>query len=124
MDLERVRNNQRRCRARQKEYIASLENKIRQYESVGIEPETNRKLEQLATENKSLKRLLHSLGLHDNFLEAYYSAVQVTPNLSLTSAEDESSFQSNIFAPPSLPLNIVQVRGSDAVWVISQDLTR
>ncbi|KAL6156819.1 hypothetical protein ACJQWK_06857 [Exserohilum turcicum] len=58
VDLERVRNNQRRCRARQKEYIARLEDQIRQYEDVGIEHRANQQIESLTTENRLLKRLL------------------------------------------------------------------
>ncbi|KAL5404851.1 hypothetical protein PMIN06_012459 [Paraphaeosphaeria minitans] len=115
-DLERVRNNQRRCRARQKEYIASLENKIRQYENVSAESETNQKLEQLAAENKSLKRLLHSLGLRDGFLEAYRNAMQVAPNLSLTSSlGNQSCSQANICTSPSLSLDILQPRMTQMV---------
>ncbi|KAF2621317.1 hypothetical protein BU25DRAFT_416225 [Macroventuria anomochaeta] len=94
-DLERIRNNQRRCRARQKEYIASLEDKIRQQEGVGIERATNQKLEELATENKSLKRLLQSLGLRDEFLEAYSNAVRIAPNISWSPLDNEHCAQAN-----------------------------
>ena len=88
-DLERIRNNQRRCRARQKEYIASLEEKIRQYEGMSIETTVNQKLEELATENRSLKRLLQVLGLRDEFLNAYSNAVRIAPDISWPLLGDE-----------------------------------
>ncbi|PVI02578.1 hypothetical protein DM02DRAFT_298805 [Periconia macrospinosa] len=114
-DLERVRNNQRRCRARQKEYIASLENRIHQYESAGAESETNKKLEQLAAENKSLKKLLHSLGLRDDFLQAYRNAMQIAPNLSLTSLLDNQSYsQAKNCRSPSLFLDVEQPHTTQA----------
>jgi hypothetical protein len=81
-DLERIRNNQRRCRARQKEYIATLEDKIRQYEGMNIESTTKQKLDDLATKNRSLKRLLQFLGLRDEFLDAYSNAVRIAPDIS------------------------------------------
>ena len=124
-DLERVRNNQRRCRARQKEYIASLENKVRQYESVSAESVANEKLEKLSTENKSLKQLLHSLGLRDGFLEAYCSAMQVASNLSPISAlRNQSCPQVELCASPSLSLGILQVCESEGLWNASKFLTR
>jgi hypothetical protein len=89
--------------------VTSLEDKIRRYEDVGAESETNQKLEQLAAENKSLKRLLHSLGLRDDFLKAYHAAMQVAPSLSETSLENQSCSQADFFASPSLSLDALQV---------------
>ncbi|EUC40115.1 hypothetical protein COCMIDRAFT_9942 [Bipolaris oryzae ATCC 44560] len=87
-DRERIRNNQRRCRARQKEYIATLEDRIRELESDHGESRANKKLEELTAENKSLKQLLQSLGLRDEFLEAYKTAVKIAPNISLPPLDD------------------------------------
>ncbi|KAI8934395.1 hypothetical protein NX059_009131 [Plenodomus lindquistii] len=90
INLERIRNNQRRCRARQKEYIASLEDKIRQYEGMSVDSSTKQKLDQLATENRSLKQLLQALGLRDEFLDAYSNAARIAPNLSWPPLGDEN----------------------------------
>ncbi|USP73577.1 hypothetical protein yc1106_00851 [Curvularia clavata] len=86
-DLERIRNNQRRCRARQKAYISNLESKIRDLEGASVESRTQKKLEELVEENASLKRLLQSLGLRDEFLDKYHAAMRMVPNVSLPSGD-------------------------------------
>ncbi|XP_014561539.1 hypothetical protein COCVIDRAFT_86444 [Bipolaris victoriae FI3] len=102
-DLERIRNNQRRCRARQKEYIASLEDKIRQYEGMGFETITKQKLEELASENRSLKRLLQALGLRNEVLDAYSNAVRMAPDISWPPLGDDHAVSKYCSAPnPSL----------------------
>ncbi|KAF2229315.1 hypothetical protein EV356DRAFT_456047, partial [Viridothelium virens] len=75
-ELERVRTNQRRCRARRKEYIAELEKRIHQCEITSSQSCANLQLKQVTAENDSLKRLLQSLGLEENFLRAYLKASQ------------------------------------------------
>ncbi|KAF1842800.1 uncharacterized protein K460DRAFT_314437 [Cucurbitaria berberidis CBS 394.84] len=107
-DPERIRNNQRRCRARQKEYIASLEDKIRQYENGNMESATDQKLEQLETENKSLKRLLQSLGLRDDFLKVYNNAAHIAPNISRVLLDNESGSQVKLCSPHFLSMNSLQ----------------
>lgn len=102
-DLERIRNKQRRCRARQKEYIASLEDKIRQYESTSFETTTKQKLEELASENRSLKRLLQALGLRNEVLDAYSNAVRIAPDISWPPLGDDHAVFKYCSAPnPSL----------------------
>ncbi|KAH8706903.1 hypothetical protein GQ44DRAFT_777725 [Phaeosphaeriaceae sp. PMI808] len=108
VDLERVRNNQRRCRARQKEYITELEDKIRQYESASSQSSTDPRLKQLVRENESLKRLLQSLGLDNDFLKAYSKAAQIAPDLSRVQLGDESSSQAKACSSSSLSLDILQ----------------
>lgn len=104
-DLERIRNNQRRCRARQKEHIASLEDKIRQYEGMDFETTTKQKIEELATENRSLKRLLQALGLRDEVLDAYSNAVRIAPDISWPLLGDEYHAVSKDFSAPKPSLN-------------------
>lgn len=108
-DLERIRNNQRRCRARQKEHIASLEDKIRQYEGMSFETTTKQKLEELATENRSLKRLLQVLGLHDEVLDAYSNAVRIAPDISWPLLGDEHHAVSKDCSAPKPSLNRLEV---------------
>ncbi|KAF2106199.1 hypothetical protein BDV96DRAFT_337192 [Lophiotrema nucula] len=69
-ELERVRNNQRRSRARRKDYISELEEKLRVYEGSDFDLKSQR----LVAENEVLKKLLHSLGLGQRFIEAYANA--------------------------------------------------
>jgi hypothetical protein len=107
-NAERVRNNQRRSRARRKEYIAELESKLQQYQcSCGRSP-SNTRLEELGMELNSLKRLLHSLGLKDEFLEAYTGAARLAPTLALgqeitigTNDPSPSTSYSAIISPSS-----------------------
>ncbi|KAJ4989595.1 hypothetical protein SVAN01_04972 [Stagonosporopsis vannaccii] len=107
-DPERIRNNQRRCRARQKEHIAELEDKIRQYESASSQSSTDPKLTQLVRENESLKRLLQSLGLGNDFLKAYSKAAQIAPDISRAQLGDESCCQAKACSSSSLSLDILQ----------------
>lgn len=113
-DLERIRNNQRRCRARQKEYIAELEDKIRQYESASSQSSTNPNLQQLVRENESLKRLLQSLGLGNDFLKVYSKAAQMAPDISRAQLGNKSCCQAKACSSSSLSLDILQVCGPHA----------
>jgi len=68
-----VRNNQRRSRARRKEYIADLELKLREYEA-GKSPtsaEDQDRIMRLEWENKRLKSLLKAAGLPQIWMDAY-----------------------------------------------------
>ncbi|KAF2176859.1 hypothetical protein K469DRAFT_721851 [Zopfia rhizophila CBS 207.26] len=86
-DLQRIRNNQRRSRARRKDYIAELEEKVRRYESSGSQTVTNPEFKQLIKENELLKRLLHSIGLGHDFLKAYTKASEVALEISQPAAQ-------------------------------------
>ncbi|KAL1962411.1 hypothetical protein VTN77DRAFT_9682 [Rasamsonia byssochlamydoides] len=72
-DLTRVRNNQRRCRERKREYVAELESRIAFYEAAAAQG--NMKLqareEQLRSENQRLRALLEFSGISASFLEQY-----------------------------------------------------
>jgi hypothetical protein len=111
-DLERIRNNQRRCRARQKEYIKSLEDRIRQYEGMSVETTSKQKLEELATENRSLKRLLQVLGLRDQFLNAYNDAVRIASDILWPLLGEEHGAVSKDGSAPTPSLVGLEVCGS------------
>lgn len=119
-DLERIRNNQRRCRARQKEYIATLEDKIRQYEGMNIESTTKQKLDDLATENRSLKRLLQFLGLRDEFLDAYSNAVRIAPDISWPLLGDDRFAVSKDCPAPNPSLDTLEVCRSNIICTLHQ----
>ena len=63
--LNRIRNNQRRSRARRKEYLQELEEKLRKCESMGVEAsmEIQASARIVAEENKRLRALLQSRGI-------------------------------------------------------------
>jgi hypothetical protein len=71
--LARVRNNQRKSRAKRQEYIASLERKLRDYETgkVPLDVESQSTLRRLERENRRLKSLLGAAGLPQIWMDAY-----------------------------------------------------
>lgn len=72
-DLLRTRNNQRRSRARKKEYLQEVETKLRHCESVGAEAsaELQRAAQHVAHENRKLRELLIAKGIKREYIEDY-----------------------------------------------------
>ncbi|KAI9679218.1 MAG: hypothetical protein M1817_005237 [Caeruleum heppii] len=72
-DPERVRDNQRRSRARRRQYLQELEDRWRACESAGAQASTEIQsaARQVAWENKQLKALLRETGVDDGQIEAY-----------------------------------------------------
>ncbi|CAI6342112.1 unnamed protein product [Periconia digitata] len=66
-NLARIRDNQRRSRARRKEYINELEGRLRNCEQAGIEAsaEIQNAARRVLEENRKLRLLLHEQGLTD-----------------------------------------------------------
>jgi hypothetical protein len=67
-NLIRVRNNQRRSRARRREYIAELERKVHEYNAQGLPPCTPHIVPQdtilrLENENRKLREMLALAGV-------------------------------------------------------------
>jgi hypothetical protein len=75
-NLARIRDNQRRSRARRKEYLQELEARLRQCELQGIEAasEIQMAARRVADENKKLRALLAQQGLGEDNIEAYLQA--------------------------------------------------
>lgn len=72
-NLARIRDNQRRSRARRKEYLQELEARLRQCELQGIEASAEIQLaaRRVADENKRLRMLLNQNGVGDDNIDAY-----------------------------------------------------
>ena len=74
-NLARIRDNQRRSRARRKDYLAELEVKYRSCEETGAE--ASREIQQAARrvldENKRLRQLLKQQGLSDTEIDGFLS---------------------------------------------------
>ena len=70
-DLARIRNNQRRSRARRKEYLGELEKKCRLYDQMGIEATTEMQqaARKVLDENKKLRILLNQKGVSDKEID-------------------------------------------------------
>ncbi|KAH6680175.1 hypothetical protein B0J14DRAFT_259026 [Halenospora varia] len=72
-NLARIRDNQRRSRARRKEYLQHLEARLRQCELHGIEASSAIQVaaRKVVDENKKLRSLLAQHGVGDDSVEAY-----------------------------------------------------
>ncbi|KAL0933143.1 uncharacterized protein CTRU02_212106 [Colletotrichum truncatum] len=77
MDAEkernRIRDNQRRSRARKKEYVQELEQRLRECQLKGIEAsaEVQQAARRVANENQKLRKLLNNVGLSDEQVDQF-----------------------------------------------------
>lgn len=70
----RVRDNQRRSRARQKDHLVKQENKLRELQANGIKPDHGKlapMAEELIMENRRLRELLRLAKVSNEHIEAY-----------------------------------------------------
>ncbi|EKD21739.1 uncharacterized protein L3040_004961 [Drepanopeziza brunnea f. sp. 'multigermtubi'] len=84
-NLARLRDNQRRSRARRKEYLQELEARLRQCELQGVEAssEIQTAARRVADENKKLRALLAQRGVQDDSIEAYLQKSAPTPAMGM-----------------------------------------
>jgi len=89
-NLARIRDNQRRSRARRKEYLQELEARLRQCELQGIEASAEIQVaaRKVADENKKLRGLLAQHGIGDDSIEAH---LQTSPTTDYTAGYGGSS---------------------------------
>ena len=82
-NLARIRDNQRRSRARRKEYLQELEARLRQCELQGIEASAEIQIaaRRVADENKKLRGLLAQHGIGDDSVEAYLQSSPTTESV-------------------------------------------
>jgi len=73
----RLRNNKRRHRQRQADYISSLETQLKEYQSQGVKVTQQVQLSarKVVEDNKRLKALLRHVGVTDDVIETW------TPNV-------------------------------------------
>ncbi|KJZ74519.1 hypothetical protein HIM_06115 [Hirsutella minnesotensis 3608] len=74
----RIRENQRRSRARRKEYVESMERKVQEYERRGVEAtlEMQQAARTVAVENSRLRMMLAQMGAATADVDAFLQAVQ------------------------------------------------
>ncbi|KAF7521921.1 hypothetical protein G7054_g12304 [Neopestalotiopsis clavispora] len=91
-NLTRIRENQRRSRARRKEYLQELEQRIRAYEQQGVEASTEiqQAARKVADENRKLRALLIQQGVDENSIDGYLHSPNATPAHGPSSAVGES----------------------------------
>ncbi|KAK5165226.1 uncharacterized protein LTR77_009324 [Saxophila tyrrhenica] len=109
-DLSRVRDNQRRSRARRKEYLESLEVKYRQCEQSGVQAsaEIQTAARRVLDENRRLRRLLQEHGIQSGNVDeasARRSAADELESLLKTRREccEGSSYSENDSRSSHLP---------------------
>ena len=73
MNLARIRDNQRRSRARRKEYVQELEQRLREAESRRAQASADIQLaaRKVVDENKKLRTLLNRHGVRDESIDAF-----------------------------------------------------
>ncbi|OAA61341.1 hypothetical protein ISF_05420 [Cordyceps fumosorosea ARSEF 2679] len=75
-NLARIRDNQRRSRARRREYLQELEQRLRLCELQGIEATTEVQVaaRRVAEENRQLRQLLNKHGFSDEYIARFLQA--------------------------------------------------
>ncbi|EGX92857.1 hypothetical protein CCM_04229 [Cordyceps militaris CM01] len=75
-NLARIRDNQRRSRARRREYLQELEQRLRLCELQGIEATTEVQVaaRRVAEENRQLRQLLNKHGFSDDYIGRFLQA--------------------------------------------------
>ena len=81
-NLARIRDNQRRSRARRKEYLQELETKFRNCEQLGVEAsaEIQAAARRVLEENKKLRALLLSKGVSEAEVDGYITGSSDWPH--------------------------------------------
>ncbi|KAK5998344.1 hypothetical protein PT974_00723 [Cladobotryum mycophilum] len=100
-------NNQRRSRARRREYIQELEQRLRTFELQGVEAsaEVQMAARRVAEENRQLRELLNKHGFGDEYIAQYLQVGTVAPpdpsSQRFTTGDPGSSVQSlqHLIAP-------------------------
>ncbi|EQL03288.1 hypothetical protein OCS_00990 [Ophiocordyceps sinensis CO18] len=80
-NLARIRDNQRRSRARRREYVQELEQRLRVYELQGVEASTEVQMaaRRVAEENRQLRELLNRHGVCDDNIAHYLQSGTLAP---------------------------------------------
>ncbi|KAG0643248.1 hypothetical protein HOY80DRAFT_1033694 [Tuber brumale] len=90
----RIRNTKRRQRARQKEYTAELEQRLRTLEAQGVQAtvEMQTSARRVAEENKRLRKLLRTIGVDEDVINGWNEGQEVTYKAvnKLNTGDDES----------------------------------
>ena len=97
MNLARIRDNQRRSRARRKDYLHELEAKWRVCEQLGVEAsaEMQSAARKVLDENKRLRALLRQRGMADDEIDSFaVGAAPSTPCDSLRGSPGPADLQS------------------------------
>lgn len=91
-DLARIRENQRRSRARKKEYVNEIESKVRKCEDQGVEASLDLQAaaRRVLEENLKLRALLRLHGVPDEVIEEYLRNDNDSPDRGKEIAQGEA----------------------------------
>ncbi|KKY25763.1 hypothetical protein UCDDS831_g01856 [Diplodia seriata] len=89
-NLARIRDNQRRSRARRKEYLQELESKYRSCEQMGVQAsaEIQAAAKRVLDENRRLRALLRHMGVSDADIDGFNDPSLAAPSPSAADALD------------------------------------
>ncbi|KAL1651983.1 hypothetical protein SLS58_000106 [Diplodia intermedia] len=89
-NLARIRDNQRRSRARRKEYLQELESKYRSCEQMGVQAsaEIQAAAKRVLDENRRLRALLRHMGVSDADIDGFNDPGLAAPSPSAADALD------------------------------------
>jgi hypothetical protein len=110
-----VQNNQRRSRARRREYVAELERKVHECNAQGLPPCTPAVVPQdailrLEEENRKLRELLALAGVEQVLVDTYLAAEGAVPE----TADGDNRLQSS---PETARENLVSLEnGNLSMW--------
>ncbi|PQE03779.1 bzip transcription factor protein [Rutstroemia sp. NJR-2017a BBW] len=92
-NLARIRDNQRRSRARRKEHLQELEARLRQCELQGVEASSEIQMaaRRVADENKKLRSLLAQHGIADDMVDTHLQSSASTDNMIARPCSTQSS---------------------------------
>ncbi|PQE10256.1 bzip transcription factor protein [Rutstroemia sp. NJR-2017a WRK4] len=92
-NLARIRDNQRRSRARRKEHLQELEARLRQCELQGVEASSEIQIaaRRVADENKKLRSLLAQHGIADDMVDAHLQSSASTDIMMTRPCSTQSS---------------------------------
>ncbi|KAL8948587.1 MAG: hypothetical protein Q9222_005238 [Ikaeria aurantiellina] len=99
----RVRDNQRRSRARRREYVEELEKRVHNFERSGAQAsvEIQAAARKVAYENTLLRRLLEQHGIMGNEIEAYIRGESAHTNVASKTAAVTTSMLRDYRSPTS-----------------------
>ncbi|OJD40210.1 uncharacterized protein BKCO1_1000426 [Diplodia corticola] len=91
-NLARIRDNQRRSRARRKEYLQELESKYRSCEQMGVQAsaEIQAAAKRVLDENRRLRALLRQVGVSDADIDSFNPPSLPSPSLPSPSASADA----------------------------------
>ncbi|KNG91135.1 hypothetical protein ANOM_000563 [Aspergillus nomiae NRRL 13137] len=104
----RIRDNQRRSRARRREYIQDLEERLHKFEALGVQAtrEVQAAGRKVAVENTLLRSLLKLRGVSDRDVQEYLTAH--TANIFLPKLHSDAVLEARL--PPWKPSSLNTVR--------------